>query len=112
MGLTIRHDDPALLAAAQSSDIRIAPFTLVLKKSGLSFASHLMNGVIFCAVLSASNSAIYAASRTLCSLSETGQAPLILSRLNAQCVPIYSLLCTFLIGCISFLSIFWGGPFD
>lgn len=64
MGLVIRHDDPSLLTSS-SRDISIAPFTLIFKRAGLSFAANLMNGVVFSAVISAGNSAIYAASRTL-----------------------------------------------
>jgi lysine-specific permease len=59
MGLTIRHDDPSLLNSANSGDVTISPFTLILARAGLSSAAHIMNGVIFSAVLSAGNSAIY-----------------------------------------------------
>lgn len=108
MGLVIRHDDPTLLNSAKSGDITIAPFTLIFSRSGLNWASHLMNGVIFTAVLSAGNSAIYAASRTLMALSQENKAPLIFSKLNSNDVPIYSLAASFVIGCLSFLSIFYG----
>lgn len=115
MGLCIRNDDPSLLNAADSSDITIAPFTLVFevlseltKRAGISWAAHLMNGVIFSAVLSASNSALYAASRTLMALSQEGKAPSLFSKLNKNNVPVYSIIATSVIGCISFLGIFIG----
>jgi lysine-specific permease len=108
MGLVIRNDDPSLLNSSASGDIAIAPFTLVFKRAGLSFAAHLMNGVVFSAVLSAGNSALFAASRTLMALSVEGKAPSIFSRLNTHGVPVYAILATGLFGCISFLGIFLG----
>ena len=107
MGLVIRNDDPSLLLASKSGNVAIAPFTLVFERAGLSFAAHLMNGVVFSAVLSAGNSALYAASRTLMSLSLENRAPAIFSKLSSRGVPIYSILITGLFGCLSFLAIFW-----
>jgi lysine-specific permease len=108
MGLVIRNDDPLLLDASISGDITISPFTLVFKRAGLSFAANLMNGVIFSAVLSAGNSALFAASRTLMALSEEGKAPTLFSKLNSAGVPYYSILATSLFGCLSFFGIFLG----
>lgn len=68
MGLVIRNDDPNLLDSTKDGDITISPFTLVFERAGLSFASNVMNGVVLSAVLSASNSAMFAASRTLYAL--------------------------------------------
>ena len=108
MGLIVRNDDPSLLDSSDSKDITIAPFTLVFKRAGLSFAAHLMNGVVFSAVISASNSALFAASRTLMALSLEGKAPKFFSELSSRGVPTYSILATSLFGCISFLGIFLG----
>jgi lysine-specific permease len=108
MGLVIRNDDPSLLAASINGDITIAPFTLVFERAGLSLAAHIMNGVIFTAVLSAGNSALFAASRTLMALSLEQRAPKCFSILNSNNVPIYSILATSLIGCVSFFGIFLG----
>ncbi|KAL2919984.1 hypothetical protein HK105_200050 [Polyrhizophydium stewartii] len=108
MGLVIRNDDPALLDSASTDDITIAPFTLVFRRAGLSFAAHLMNGVIFSAVLSASSSAMYAATRTLMAMAHEGRAPALLGTVNARGVPVYSLALTTAIGCLTFLSIVWG----
>ncbi|KAJ3319875.1 hypothetical protein HDV06_005851 [Boothiomyces sp. JEL0866] len=108
MGLTIRNDDPNLLNASISNDITVAPFTLVFQKAGMSFAAHLMNGVVFTAVLSAGNSALYAASRTLMAMSLEGKAPAIFGKVTKNGVPVYSLLATVGIGCLSFLGIVLG----
>ncbi|EGF78567.1 hypothetical protein BATDEDRAFT_13074 [Batrachochytrium dendrobatidis JAM81] len=108
MGLVVRNDDPSLLDSANKGDITIAPFTLVFERAGLSSAAHVMNGVIFSAVLSASSSAMYAATRTLMSLAHDEKAPAILGKINSKGVPTYSLILTTLIGCLAFLSTIWG----
>jgi lysine-specific permease len=108
MGLVIRNDDPFLLNSEENGDVTRSPFTLVFERAGLSMAAHLMNGVVFSAVISAGNSALFAASRTLMALAEERKAPLIFCKLNRYGVPYYSILATALVGCISFVGIFLG----
>ncbi|KAH9248972.1 hypothetical protein BASA81_013372 [Batrachochytrium salamandrivorans] len=108
IGLVVRNDDPSLMDAANSGDITIAPFTLVFQRAGLGSAAHVMNGVIFTAVLSACNSAMYAGTRTLMSMAHEGKAPAILGTVTSKGVPVYSLIATTLMGCLAFLSIIWG----
>lgn len=108
MGLVIRNDDPSLLNAHRTNDITISPFTLVFEKAGLPIAAHFINAVVLSAVVSAGNSALFAASRTLMALAQEGKAPHIFQKLNRFGVPYYSILCTGLIGCVSFLGIFLG----
>ncbi|KAJ3039487.1 hypothetical protein HDV00_012167 [Rhizophlyctis rosea] len=108
IGLLIRNDDPSLLNSAATDDITIAPFTLVFKRAGLRSAAHLMNGVILSAVLSAGNSAMYAASRTLMALGKEGRAPAWLGRVDGRGVPIASLGVTAGVGCLAFLGSLFG----
>jgi lysine-specific permease len=67
-----------------------------------------MNGVVFSAVLSAGNSALFAASRTLMALSQEGKAPKLFSKLNRAGVPYFAILATSFFGCLSFFGIFLG----
>ncbi|KAI8921054.1 amino acid permease/ SLC12A domain-containing protein [Powellomyces hirtus] len=108
IGLIIRNDDPSLLESANSEDIKIAPFTRVFEKAGLRAAAHLMNGVIFTAVVSAGNSAIYAASRTLMTMAIEGRAPQLLGKVAANGVPLWSLGVTTAVGCLAFMGIIFG----
>ncbi|KAJ3020484.1 hypothetical protein HKX48_000757 [Thoreauomyces humboldtii] len=108
IGLVIRNDDPSLLESANSEDIKIAPFTRVFEMAGLPVAAHVMNGVIFTAVLSAGNSAIYAASRTMMTMAQEGRAPRILGEVSANGVPLWSLAVTTLVGCLAFMGIIFG----
>ena len=52
-----------------------SPFVQVFSYSGLPGAAHIMNFVLLTAVLSAANSGIYATSRLLFTMSQTGEAP-------------------------------------
>ena len=104
MGLVIPNNDPLLLDAAIYQDVRISPFTLVFKRAGLSIASNVINGVLVSAVVSAGNSALFAASRTLYSLSQQGQAPKFFSKLSAKGVPTNAVLFTSMVGLISVIA--------
>ncbi|KAI8825597.1 amino acid permease-domain-containing protein [Fimicolochytrium jonesii] len=108
IGLLIRNDDPTLLDSSTPSDISIAPFTRVFQSAGLNSAAHAMNAVIFTAVLSAGNTAIYAASRTLMTMAREGRAPAWLGVVNARGVPVASLAVTTAVGCLCFLGTVFG----
>ncbi|RKP13749.1 lysine-specific permease [Piptocephalis cylindrospora] len=102
IGLIISPDDPALLNG--DSNIGSSPFTLVFKAAKLSGADHVMNAVILITVLSAGNSSMYAASRTLYTLAREGKAPRIFGTTNRHGVPVWSILVTAVIGALAFLS--------
>jgi lysine-specific permease len=108
IGCVIPYTDPNLLKA-DVNNIAVSPFTLVFKKAGLAFAASVMNAVILTSVLSAGNSAIYASTRMLWSLAESGQAPRLFRRVNRRGVPVYALYLTCLFGILAFLSSLVGG---
>ncbi len=41
-------------------------------------------------------------------LAQEGKAPSIFAKMNSRGVPMYAILASFFVGCLSFLSIFWG----
>ncbi|CAG8540287.1 10511_t:CDS:2 [Ambispora leptoticha] len=106
VGLLVAYDNPNLLGNSQ--DVSVSPFTLAFKLTGFVSASHFMNAVILTTVLSAGNSALYAASRVLYNLALEGQAPQILTRVTKNGVPLLSLLVTAFIGCLAFLMSLYG----
>ncbi|KAJ3331748.1 hypothetical protein HDU76_002304 [Blyttiomyces sp. JEL0837] len=108
IGLLIPHDDPSLTLSAETSDIRIAPFTLILLRAGLKSASHVMNAVILSAVVSAANSAMYAATRTLVALAKREHAPKVVGFVTDRGVPVVALGVTVSVACLAFLGIIWG----
>ncbi|AKP47146.1 MULTISPECIES: amino acid permease [Bacillus] len=71
-----------------------SPFVQVFGFSGLPGAAHVMNFVLLTAVLSAANSGIYATSRTLFTMSQTGEAPKAFLKTSKQGVPLNGILLT------------------
>ncbi|NLY79984.1 MAG: amino acid permease [Lysinibacillus sp.] len=104
IGVLIPYTDPRLL----SEDVAVSPFTLVFEKLGIAFAASVMNAIILTAMLSAGNSGLYASSRMLWQLAVDGKAPKIFTKLNKRGVPVYALLATLAVGCLAFLSSFFG----
>ncbi|MEH6954045.1 amino acid permease [Neobacillus drentensis] len=71
-----------------------SPFVQVFSTTGLPGAAHIMNFVLLTAVLSAANSGIYATSRTLYSMAQSGVAPKGLARLSAKGIPLTGIMLT------------------
>ncbi|MBL4951909.1 amino acid permease [Neobacillus sp. OS1-32] len=71
-----------------------SPFVQVFSVTGLPGAAHIMNFVLLTAVLSAANSGIYATSRTLFSMAQSGVAPARLAVLSRKGIPIIGLMMT------------------
>ena len=63
-----------------------------------------MKVIILSAILSAGNSSIYAASRTLLGLADSGYAPKSFAKLNSRGVPVFSLMLSVIVGTISCLG--------
>lgn len=64
-----------------------SPFVQVFSYAGLPGAANIMNFVLLTAVLSAANSGIYATSRTLYSMAQSGEAPKELLKTNKSGTP-------------------------
>ncbi|AIE60242.1 amino acid permease [Bacillus methanolicus] len=71
-----------------------SPFVQVFSITGLPGAAHIMNFVLLTAVLSAANSGMYATSRTLYSMAQSGEAPKRLLKITKQGVPINGIIIT------------------
>ncbi len=74
-----------------AEDLLQTPYTSVFNLAGLPAAAQVMNIVIFISLLSVLNSGLYTSSRMLYSLSQKGDAPSFLSRVNKRGVPIWAL---------------------
>ncbi|WP_409304174.1 amino acid permease [Peribacillus sp. SCS-155] len=107
IGCLISYQDPQLLGA-DIDNVAVSPFTLVFERAGLAFAAALMNAVILTAILSAGNSALYAASRVLWVLAKEGKAPAFLKNVNRTGIPLNALCVSALIGTAAFLTSIFG----
>jgi amino acid transporter, AAT family len=75
-----------------------SPFVQVFSITGLPGAAHIMNFVLLTAVLSAANSGIYATSRTLFSMAQSGVAPKGFLKTSKNGIPLMGIIMTS--GCI------------
>ncbi|AXQ78801.1 amino acid permease [Streptococcus chenjunshii] len=82
----------ACLLPMKEAGVTEAPFVLVLDKIGLPFAADIMNFVILTAILSASNSGLYASGRMLWSLANEGMLSQKVVKINKQGVPMRAML--------------------
>ncbi|OCG70726.1 amino acid permease [Gilliamella sp. Fer4-1] len=82
----------------------ISPFVWVFNQAGIKFASYMMLFVIFCAAISAANSAIYASSRMLWSMAQDNLAPKYFSVVNQRGVPTKGILFIAIIALVSLFS--------
>lgn len=97
------YTSPNLLGSSVK-DITISPFTLVFRRAGLAFAASVMNAVILTAVISAANSGMYASTRMLYSMAHEGQAWKIFGETSKSGVPVYVLMASTLVACMTFLT--------
>ncbi|KAJ3077411.1 hypothetical protein HDU98_000061 [Podochytrium sp. JEL0797] len=101
--------DAEILNPNNSSGVSGSPFVYVYKVIGISAGADIMNAVIVIAALSATNSSIYACSRTLMRLADEGSAPEILGRVNSSGVPVYALMSSILCGAIAVIGGYLAG---
>jgi amino acid transporter, AAT family len=71
-----------------------SPFVQVFNIAGVPGAAHVMNFVLITAVLSAANSGIYATSRTLFAMSQSGEAPKAYSKTTKNGIPLNGIMIT------------------
>ena len=103
----IPYNNP-LLISASTTNVGASPFTIVFKMAGLHFAETAMMIVILLAILSAANSSMYTATRTLWHIAKEGNAPKIFSNTTKHGVPIPALLLSAVISGVVFLSSIFG----
>jgi len=81
-----------------------SPFAHVFGRIGIPWAKDIMSFVVLTSALSAGNSALYACSRLLWSMSKEGQAPSWLGHLNSRGVPFNGVLLTLVLALLSLLT--------
>lgn len=81
-----------------------SPFAHVYDRIGIPVAKDIMSFVVLTSALSAGNSALYACSRLLWSMSKEGLAPSWLGKINSRGVPFNGVLITIVLACMSLLT--------
>ncbi|CBG40621.1 amino acid permease [Helicobacter mustelae] len=93
----------ATLLPYDDARLSTSPFVAVLDKIGIPFAGDIMNFIIIIAIFSVSNSGLYASSRMLWSLGNTGKIPRFFGKVNHRGTPVNAVIFSML-GSLSALS--------
>ncbi|WVF72539.1 hypothetical protein IAT40_007356 [Kwoniella sp. CBS 6097] len=102
VGLTIRSDDEALY---NGSGADISPFVILFDRAKINGVAHLVNITICISVLSIGLSCVYAGSRTLTALAETGYAPRFFTYIDKSGRPLWSLVAILAFGPIAYVNL-------
>lgn len=89
IGCIVSYQDPRLMNAISSGaqGAGASPFVIGIQNAGIPVLNHIVNAAILSSAYSAGNSFLYSASRTLYSMSMTGDVPKIFSKVNRYGVP-------------------------
>ncbi|KAG7095266.1 hypothetical protein E1B28_006039 [Marasmius oreades] len=102
VGLLIPYNEPRLFGA---SDASASPFVIVLDNANIHGLNHLVNATICVSVISISLSCVYAGSRTLTALAESGYAPKIFTYVDKSSRPLWSAIVTILFAPIAYVDV-------
>lgn len=100
--LTVPWNSPTLISA--TSKAAAAPMTIALVNAGWHEAGNLINAFILVSVISAINSCIYMASRTVLFLANEGKAPKFLAKTSSKGVPVNAIFLSNTIGLIALIN--------
>ncbi|KAI1822574.1 amino acid permease-like protein [Xylaria intraflava] len=102
-GLTCPANADGLLNGA--SRALQSPMTIAIQNAGWEGGVHLINAFILVTCISAINSSIYIASRTILFMAQDGKAPKFLGRTDRRGVPIPAIVFANLFGALSLLNV-------
>ncbi|GAA5953501.1 hypothetical protein JCM3765_005055 [Sporobolomyces pararoseus] len=102
IGLNLPYNDPRLLGGGVGAGT--SPFVIVALRAGLNGFDHFINVVICISVLSIGTAAVYAGSRVLTALSETGYAPRCFKYVDKSGRPLYSVIAVLLAAPIAYVN--------
>jgi amino acid transporter len=101
IGLAVPYDDDRLGGSGAGA----SPFVILIDRAGIAGLNHLINATICISVLSIGLSCVYAGSRTLTALAETGYAPRVFTYIDKSGRPLWSVIAILLFGPIAYLNL-------
>ncbi|KAF9021343.1 amino-acid permease inda1 [Hymenopellis radicata] len=102
IGLLVPYTEPRLIGGGGAS---ASPFVIALARANIDGLDHLINATICISVLSIGLSCVYAGSRTLTALAETGFAPSIFTYVDKSSRPLFSVLAILAFGPIAYVGV-------
>ncbi|KAG6808350.1 hypothetical protein H0H92_010029 [Tricholoma furcatifolium] len=101
IGLLVPFNEPRLLGGSGAA---ASPFVIALDNAHIPGLNHFVNATICVSVLSIGLSCVYAGSRTLTALSETGYAPKIFSYVDKSSRPLFSVIATLAFAPLAYIN--------
>lgn len=107
IGMIVPYNSEKLIFATTKAKTgaSASPFIVAAEIAGIKILPHIVKGCICLFILSAANSDLYIASRTLYGLSSEGKAPAIFKRTGSRGVPIYALGTSALFSLLAFMNV-------
>ncbi|ORY78626.1 AAT family amino acid transporter [Protomyces lactucae-debilis] len=108
ISMLVPYKSPQLAAAShEAATAAASPFVIFINNAKIPVLPHIINAVILVAVLSAANSDLYAASRTLYALALQSPAmtPRFLTKVTKRGLPINCVLVTASVGLLAYLNL-------
>ncbi|BFZ62076.1 amino acid transporter [Saitoella coloradoensis] len=106
LGLIVPYNSKDLVTANKASTSAAAsPFVVAIRLAGIPVLPGFLNACILIFVISAANSDLYIASRTIFALAKDGKAPAFLARTDKRGVPIYALALSSSFCLLAFLNV-------
>ncbi|GAA5886560.1 hypothetical protein JCM5296_005328 [Sporobolomyces johnsonii] len=103
IGLNLPYNDERLLGGADGAGT--SPFVIMADRAGLVGLDSFLNIVICISVLSIGLSCVYAGSRVLTALAETGYAPKTFTYVDKSGRPLFSVIAVLLFGPIAYVNV-------
>lgn len=101
--LLVPYDHPMLTVGKSGNNPNSSPFVLAIKSGGIRVLPDIVNAVIMLSAISVSNSAVFAASRTLHALAGQGMAPQIFAYVDRAGRPLVAAILSLLFGALAFM---------
>ncbi|GAA5883838.1 hypothetical protein JCM16303_007406 [Sporobolomyces ruberrimus] len=107
IGLNVPYNQETLLGGSDGAGT--SPFVIMASLAGLQGLDSFLNIVICISVLSIGLSCVYAGSRVLTALAETGYAPKVFTYIDKSGRPLYSVIAVLLFGPIAYVNVVSAG---
>lgn len=110
VGIVVAYNDPTLVAVTSGTSegggtAAASPYVIAMDNLGVGILPHVTCALLVTSIFSAGNAYVYAASRSLYSLSLEGKAPRFLQYCTKSGIPIYCLFASLLFSLLAFLSV-------
>lgn len=103
IGLLVPSNDPRL--NLNSHDAASSPFVIAIQNSGIKTLPSVINAALLTSAWSAASSDMYTSSRALYGLALAGNAPSVFKRTTSWGLPWCSLIVSFLVGFLAYMSV-------